>query len=328
VLEGSVRKAGHRVRITGQLIDTATGAHIWADRFDGAVDDIFELQDQVVSGVVGAIEPKLRLSEMERAIRKPTENVDAYDLYLRALAEFRKWTAEGWRETIDLLRRALTLDPSYAPAAGLLAWCRVVEMARRPLSDEEIAEGTRLARQAIEAGRKDPDALWMGGWGIFHLAGERAAGLNAIEQALALNPNSTLAWTFCGWAHGYSNRPALAIKALQQAMRLSPLDPQRWMFYGALALAHLVAGGHEEAIEWADRALHEQPRATAVVAYKAAACGYLGRVEEGRDCVRRLRELRPGSTVASGKRGLERILSPEVLAICVEGVRKAGLPEE
>jgi hypothetical protein len=124
VLEGSVRKAGNRVRITGQLIATTTGAHIWADRFDGALDDIFELQDQVASNVVGTIEPKLRLAEIERATRKPTESLDAYDLYLRALAQFWKWTAEGWREAIGLLRRALAIDPSYVPAAGLFAWCR------------------------------------------------------------------------------------------------------------------------------------------------------------------------------------------------------------
>src|SRR5215471_9524901 len=156
VLEGSVRKAGNRVRITGQLIDTASGAHIWADRFDGALEDIFELQDQVASSVAGAIEPKLRSSEIARASRKPTENLDAYDLYLRALAQLWKWMPEGWREAIDLLRRALTSDPSYAPAAGLLAWCRLLESARRALSDEEVADGARLARQAIETGREDP----------------------------------------------------------------------------------------------------------------------------------------------------------------------------
>src|SRR5271157_6022865 len=134
VLEGSVRKAGNRVRITGQLIDTATDAHIWADRFDGALDDIFELQDQIASNVVGAIEPKLRQSEIERAIRKPTENLGVYDLYLRALAQFWKWTPEGWLDAIDLLRRALVIDPSYAPAAGLFAWCRVLHLTDRGTS--------------------------------------------------------------------------------------------------------------------------------------------------------------------------------------------------
>jgi adenylate cyclase len=282
VLEGSVRKAGNRVRITSQLIDTTTGAHTWANRFDGTLDDIFELQDEVASHVAGAIEPKLRLSEIERAIRKPTESLDAYDLYLRALAQFRTTTVESWREAIALLRRVLALGPSYAPAAGLFAWCRARQKDLRAISDEEAAEGVPFARQAIEAGKEDPDALCMGGFGLAVLAGERASGLRAIERALAFNPNSALAWNFCGWLHGWSNRPDSAIEALHRAIRLSPLDPERWVFYGGLALAHLVAGAYEEAIEWADRALHENPRATAVLGvygYKAAAYGYLGRIQ-------------------------------------------------
>src|SRR5712692_8085616 len=127
VLEGSVRKSANRVRITGQLIDSATGAHIWTDRFDGALDDIFELQDEVASRVVGAIEPKLRQSEIERTARKPTESLDAYDLYLRALAQFHKYTEESMREVIALLTRALAIDPSYAPAAAMIGWCRSVQ---------------------------------------------------------------------------------------------------------------------------------------------------------------------------------------------------------
>jgi adenylate cyclase len=326
VLEGSVRKAGDRVRITGQLIDTASGAHIWANRFDGALDDIFELQDQVASSVVGAIGPRLQSSEIERALRKPTESLDAYDLYLRALAQFWKWTPDGCGEAIDLLRRALVIDPSYATAAGLFAWCRVFQWTALLTSADEVDEGARLARQAIETGREDPDALWMGGWAIVFLAGERAAGLGAIDRALELNPNSALAWNFSGWVQGLSNRPAFAIEALQRAMRLSPLDPQRWIFYGGLAFAHLVAGRREDAIEWADRALQENPRAMAVLRFKAAACGQLGRIEEGGECVRRLRELVPGSTVASVLHGS--LLSPELLPLYLDGLRKAGLPEE
>jgi TolB-like protein len=327
VLEGSVRKASNRVRITGQLIDTDSGAHLWGDRFDGPLDDIFELQDQVASSVAGAIEPKLRQSEIERARRKPTNNLNAHDLYLRALAEFRKWTTEGWRGSIDLLRRALAIDPSYIPAAGLFAWCRVLQLTNGLISSDEIAEGARLARQAIEADKEDPDALWMGGWGIFVLAGQHASGLNAIERSIALNPNCALAWAFCGWARGFVNRPAPAIEALRQAMRLSPLDPQRWIFFGGLSLAHLVAGHHEEAVEWADRALRENPRMTAVVNFKVVACGYLGRFEEGRECIRRLNELLPGKVVANVPEAMKHV-SPEVRAIFAEGRRKVGLPEE
>jgi TolB-like protein/class 3 adenylate cyclase/tetratricopeptide (TPR) repeat protein len=329
VLEGSVRKAGNRVRITGQLIDTATGAHIWADRFDGALDDIFELQDEVASGVAGAIEPKLRSAEIERAIRKPTENLGAYDLYLRALAQFWKWTPDGRGEAIDLLRRALAIDPSYAAAAGLFAWCRVVEGTRRLVSAQERDEGWHFARLAVEKGNEDPDALWMGGWGMLMLAGERAAGLSAMERSLALNPNSALAWCFFGWAQSYHRRSAPAIEALQRALRLSPLDPQPWVFYGGLAHAHFAAGRWEEAIEWADRALHAQPRMTAVVGVKAAACSHLGRIEEARACVSRYRELRPGSTIGGFSAGALRLaLSPEFLAAYTDGLRKAGMPEE
>jgi adenylate cyclase len=165
VLEGSVRKAGNRVRITGQLIDTATGAHIWADRFDGALDDIFELQDQMASHVVGAIEPKLQLSEIERATRKPTASLDAYDLYLRSLAKLHEYSEESMREAIALLKRALAIDPSYSPAAAMIGWCRVHERVQGwgRLSDENANEAVRLARMATEAGRDDPDSLWMCG---------------------------------------------------------------------------------------------------------------------------------------------------------------------
>jgi adenylate cyclase len=330
VLEGSVRKAGNRVRITGQLIDTASGAHIWADRFDGALDDIFELQDQVASGVVGAIEPKLRSAEIERAIRKPTESLDAYDLHLRALAEFRKWTPEGWREAIDLLGRALAIDPRYAPAAGLFAWCRVLQLTNRAMAtpwEEDLAEGVRFARRAIEAGNEDPDALWMGGWTILVLGRDHTAGLSAIEHALALNPNSALAWTFFGWAQSLSNRSAMAIEALERAMRLSPLDPLRWAFYAGLAFAHFAAGRCKEAIEWADRALHAQPRMPAVVEIKAAACARLGLLEDAHACVRRYCELRPGATIAGLRARLSGVPSPELLAAVIDGLRKAGLPE-
>ena len=264
VLEGSVRKAGNRVRIGGQLIDTTSGGHIWADRFDGELDDIFALQDQVASSVVGAIEPRLRHSEIERAARKPTENLDAYDLYLRALAEVHKYSEEGMQAALTLLKQALTLDPGYAPAAAMVGFCRTIQKSRGwgPLSDAEIAEGLYLARQALEFGKDDPDVLWMAGDAISALARDHATATVAIDRALKLNPNSANAWMARGWMECNQNHPHPAIEALERAIQLSPLDPLNYYFSGGRAFAHLLAGQYAEAVEWADRCFREQPRFT------------------------------------------------------------------
>src|SRR5271169_260946 len=319
VLEGSVRKAGDRVRITAQLIDALAGAHLWADRFDGALDDIFELQDQVTSSVVGAIEPKLRSSEIERAFRKPTENLSAYDLCLRAFFHFHKLTSEGNLETIRLLRQALEIDPSYATAAAFVGLCRGFQRAQGwgALSDQEVVEAVRLAKQALDTGKEDPETLWMAGLAIADLAGEHAAGMNAIDRSLALNPNSAYAWNASGWMR-CGSKPDLAIEALERAMRLSPLDPQRWMFEGGLALAHMAAGRYEEAMEWADRALLEQPRAAAIVRCKVVLCGCLSRLDEARRWLARLLQAQPGLTVAELKAfAAASFVSPKILAIYV-----------
>jgi TolB-like protein/tetratricopeptide (TPR) repeat protein len=330
ILEGSVRKAGNRVRITGQLIDTATGAHIWADRFDGALDDIFELQDQVASSVVGAIEPRLRQSEIERAGRKPTEHLDAYDLYLRAWEATHRSTERGFAEGVALLRQALAIDPSYAPAAAMVGYCLHMQRLRGGvIAEADVAEAVSLARHAVARGKDNPDALWMGGWALATLAFEHAPGLSAIERSLALNPNSSLAWLFCGWLHGFANRPVPAIDAFERSIRLNPLDPERWAPEGGQAFAHLLAVRYPEAVEWADSALHANPRATFIAGCKAAACGYLGRSDEGRDCIRRLAEFSPGfTTIESFKTAWEKFCVPDVLTIYLEGLRLAGLPEE
>jgi TolB-like protein/class 3 adenylate cyclase len=243
VLEGSVRKAGNRVRITGQLIDTTTGAHIWADRFDGALDDIFELQDRVASSVAGAIEPKLRQSEIERVSRKPTTSLTAYDLYLRALAQSYRFTDEGDAEAVVLARQALAIDPSYAPAAALIGWCRVVQRMQGwgTVSDGDIGEARRLARQALEAGRDDAETIGQAAWAVFVLAGEAAMPAAALDRALALNPNAAHAWLVRGNIHALRNQPEAAIEALEQARRLSPFDPYASLCAVSIAIAHLAA---------------------------------------------------------------------------------------
>jgi adenylate cyclase len=329
VLEGSLRKAGNRVRITGQLIDTATGAHIWADRFDGALDDIFELQDEVASRVAAAIEPKLRQSEIERARRKPTESLDAWDLYLRALGRFHKFTEEDLRGAVTLLRQALAIDPSYAPAAAMIAFCRVFQRIQDwgPVAEAEVAEGARLARQAIEVGRDDPDALWMAGFFMRSLAGDKATAESAVDRALLLNPNSAYAWMARGGLSYVQNRSAPAIEAYQHAMRLSPLDPLGYVFACGRAFSHTIAGEYEDALLWVDRSLREMPRFRAAINLKVILYALLGRMEEARQSLARLRELVYGLTIASYTEFLAPMLAPEIVALYIDALRKAGLPE-
>jgi adenylate cyclase len=325
VLEGSVRKAGNRVRITGQLIDATTGAHIWSDRFDGALDDIFDLQDQVASNVAGAIEPKLRQSEIERASRKPTANLTAYDLYLRALAQSYRFTEEGFAEAVVLARQALAIDPSYAPAAALVGWCRARQRVQGwgALSDEDIGEACRLARQALEAGRDDAGTIWQAAWTLFHLAGEAAMAAAALDRALALNPNLAHAWQARGNIHALRNQPEAAIGALERALRLSPFDPLGFFFFSAIAIAYLAARRFEQAIQWADRALHDQPRHVPVMRVKVIAFAHLGRLDEARAELSRVLAIDAQLTIA-GFREYAHFMAPEVLELYVAGLRLAG----
>jgi adenylate cyclase len=329
VLEGSVRKASNRVRITAQLIDTTTGAHIWADRFDGALDDIFELQDQVASGVAGAIEPKLRQSEIERASRKPTANLTAYDLYLRALAQWYRFTEEGLAEAVVLTRQALAIDPSYAPAAAMIGRCRVTQRSQGwgGLSNEDIAEACRLARQALEAERDDAETICQASYTLFLFAGEAAMAVAALDRALALNPNAAHAWTIRGNIHALRNQPEAAIEAVERARRLSPFDPYTLRCALVIGIAHLAARRFEQAIEWADRALHDQPRLASAMRLKVAALAHLGRLEEAHAELSRLLASDAKPTIA-GFRDYAHSMAPEVRELYVTGLRLAGLPEE
>ena len=331
VLEGSVRKAGNRVRITGQLIDAASGAHLWADRFDGSLDDIFELQDEVASRVVGAIEPKLRFIETDRVSHKPTENLDAYDLYLRALAQTYKplTTGEAVAESIRLCRRALELDPSFAPAMARLAGSRTIQLHRHwiPESGAEAEEGIHLARQALAVAKDNPEVLRLAGFALAGLAGENETALAALDRAIELNPNYAFAYAQRGIVLTYLNRPDEAISAAERAIRLSPNDPSVFNFYLALGLAHLAAGRYEEALPWADRAVAADAR-LACLRLKLSLCGYLSRREAASECLQRLREIIPEPTVAIVMRDVVKAFSAELTARIAEGLRKAGLPEE
>jgi TolB-like protein len=328
LLEGSVRKAGNRVRIAGQLIDATSNSHLWAGRFDGALDDIFELQDQVASSVVGAIEPRLRLAEIKRSAHKPTGSLDAYDLFLRSLAELHKYTVEALSEAVSLLRRALTLDPDYAPAAAMVGFCHIVQKVQGWGGPVDVAAVVRLAHHAVEQGRDDPEVLAWGGNTLLILGGEHAIATTAFERALTLNPNFALGWGLRAWQFAFLRQPDRAIPAFHQAMRLSPLDPLTWMFTSGLAMAHLAAKQFDEAIAWADRSLHDKPRYISPLRMKLVATAYLGRREAARDLLTQLSALVPGLTLARTRAHLGPAMSPDFWLFYEEGLRRAGLPEE
>ena len=269
--------------------------------------------------------------EIQRATRKPTESLDAYDLYLRAVAQFHKYTEEGMREAVILAKRALAIDPSYAPAAAIIGWCRLLQRLQGwdAVSDVAVAEAVLLARGAVEAGRDDPDVLWMTAYTILFFAGENSTASGAIDRALSLNPNSALAWWARGWVLGLQNQIDPAIEALQQSMRLNPLDPLAFLCTGGLAFAHWAMGRYEEALEWADRALQAQPRYMIAMRIKLVCLAHVGRIEDARDWLKRALAIQPGLTVAVWKASFAATaFSPELRARYVDSLREAGLPEE
>jgi len=327
LLEGSVRKTGHSLRISAQLIDASTGAHIWAERFDGALEDLFALQDRVADSVAGALEPKLRLAEIGRASRKAVTGLDAYDLYLRALAESRKPNLEGSSAALSLCRQALAMDPSYALASSFIGAIRSYQwVAGAPLKDKEIAEALQLARLAIETANNDSDVLSRSGHALALLAGEHAAAVSALKKATTLNPNSARAWGLSAAVDCYAFRPKAAIAAAQRAMRLSPLDPLGYQFKLALGYGLMLAGSHAEALEWVDQSLHDRSTFRPAIRVKIALLGYLSQCEEAARWISKIKE-DPARTVASFIAFGTKFLSPRTLAVLIEGFRRAGVVE-
>jgi tetratricopeptide (TPR) repeat protein len=311
------------------LIDALGGAHLWADRFDGLIENVFELQDKVASAVVGAIEPRLRGAEIERARLKPTESLGAYDLYLQALSHIHKGTSESVSAAIELCKSAIKADPTYANAAGLAAWSRLVQRWQGWVlpGGPEDAEGVQLAKVALEFGRDDPDALWMAAHVIAALGADHKAALAALDRALSLNPNSAHAWGAKGLVESYHGNADVAIECSMIAMRLSPLDQFGYNFKIAVTLAHLGAGRYEEALRWVEQTLHSQPRFHAAYRIRLAIAGLLGRTEEAIEWLAQLLEVQPGLTVSAWAAHGSTFLSPLMMERMTTGMRQAGLPE-
>jgi adenylate cyclase len=327
VLEGSVRKASGKVRITAQLIDATTGVHLWSDRFEGDLENIFALQDQVASSVVGAIDPKLQEAEIARVKRKAPANHDAYDCFLRASALLHQWTAEGREEALRLFYKAIELDPEYGQAYAFATFCyclrKVDGLATDP--DNERCETERLAREAIRLGRDDAFSLSHAGFSLAQVIGELNEGAALIERALTLNPNLAGTWQMGGWVRLWLNQPDAAIDHFARAMRLSPLD---FGFHGAetgTAFAHLRAGRYEQASLWADKALRDQPRSADAAQAVALSSAFVGDLEKAREAMKRLREIAPNRRISTAL--ISKNLSPKAKARVVDILREAGMPE-
>jgi TolB-like protein/class 3 adenylate cyclase/Tfp pilus assembly protein PilF len=329
VLEGSVRKAGERIRINGQLIDAANGTHLWADRFDGALEDVFDLQDRVTASVVGAIAPKLEFAEIERAKRKPTGSLTAYDFYLRGLANMHQDnTREATDKALQMLSHAMEIDHDFASALGLAARCYARRKANGWMVDRalERAEGERLARRASVLANDDAVALCSAGFALAMLAGETENGAELIDRALAIDPNMARGWHYSGLVRLWLGQPEVALEHNSRAIRLSPLDPLIGQMQTSVGHVHFVEGRYEEASLWTGRAMRSRPNWLPSMILATASAALSGKSGDAQHFASRLRSLDPTFRISSLRERLP-FSRPEYLAPYEEGLRRAGLPE-
>ncbi len=328
VLEGSVRKAGHRVRITGQLIDAATGAHLWAERFDGNLEDVFDLQDRITEGLVGAIEPQIRKAEIERARRKRPENLDAYDLYLRAVPHAYAMRPEDNSAALELLHQAIALDRSFAPALATAAWCYEQRLTRGwpTARDDDASNAVQLARRAIATDTDDAAAIAAAGFVLVMVGRDFESGLAGVRRAAALNPNNANVCIFAGWANNFGGDLDEALVHFDRAQRVSPSDPGAFFFVTGAAMAHLLCGRHAQASELASQSAALYPNWDCTYWVLASACAALGRLDAAREAIGKLLSLSPGMTLAQLARTTP-FADPARLRLLQEGLLRAGLPE-
>jgi TolB-like protein/class 3 adenylate cyclase len=328
VMEGSVRRAGNRVRITAQLLDATTGNNVWADRFDRALEDIFELQDEVTENVVGAIEPHLNRAEFERIRGKRPESLDAYDFTLRGLSLMNNLTPGDTTDALELFRKAIDSDSRYARAYVCASWCyrRHVQIRGMTLPEEDKAESIHLAEVALRLDSTDPYVLWQAGM-TAGLVGADIEKMNTlIERSLAINANSTRAWSASGILHCILGEPGRAIADAERAIRLSPLDTSMWVAFGILANAHMQLQQHEEAASWARKSVSQHKFNLPAYHALAASCTHLGHQAEAEKAVSQLRELDPELTITRIQQ-IYPVARYQNLNVFLEGLRQAGLPQ-
>ncbi|MEH2506454.1 adenylate cyclase [Bradyrhizobium sp. AZCC 1578] len=323
VLEGSVRKAAGKVRIIGQLIDAATGLHLWADRFEGDLSDIFALQDRMTESVVSAIEPKMFQTEIDLAARRP-KNLSAYDLCLRAIPHLYSFTRGGSAEALRLVSRALEIDPQYGFAATLAGSGHLQNVTQGWATDpkSETAEGLRLLRLALSIDGNDHLALSMLGYAAAW-SGDFDTAREMVDRAVALNPNAAFAWGQRGWTYRVAGQPEEAIRSFERAIRLSPFDPLLFLRLTEMGVTFIDLGRFDEAVAAVKKALSQNQTFAASYRCLTTALAHLGREAEARKAAACLLELEPDFRISewvarSGRRHDQ---------IFIDGFRKAGLPE-
>jgi TolB-like protein len=328
VLEGSVRKAANRVRITGQLIDARSGVHIWAERFDGALEDIFDLQDQVTANVVGAIAPKLEQAEIDRIKMKPTESLQAYDCYLRGLAGLHQWSRAGNDEALKHLYRAIELDPGFAAAYGIAARVYVQRNSGGWIDDPdgEFAEAERLARRAVDLGPDDAIALSGAGFALADMCEDPRGGAACVDKALALNPSLASAWLYSAWIRASMGEAPVALEHIARARRLSPHDPQSFSTHAAESLAYFIAGQYTEAFACAEASLQVKPDYLLALCLAAASAAHSGMQTEAGKMIPRALRLNPRLRISNILK-IQPFHRRGDAAEWINGLHKAGLPE-
>jgi adenylate cyclase len=318
-----VRKSAGKVRIAGQLIDAVTGEHIWADRFERDLTDVFALQDELTVAVVSAIEPKLLQTEIEMATRRPLENLTAYDLYLRARQKIFLRTQEGFAETIRLAHRALDLDPRSISAAVVAANGHLNSVLLRFSTDPQFdrSEAVRLARLALSLDENDERALSTAGLVTAFFIGDLETAIDYSDRAVATNPNSYIVWNYRGWIYKVAGQYEEAIRSFERGIRMSPLDPVIHNYLAGIGCALIELRRFDEAVAFVKRALRQNSSDGIAFRGLASALAHLGRDAEAREALARLLEVDPTFTMSAwiAQGGVSN--SSKLL---VEGLLKAG----
>jgi len=326
LLEGSVQKAGNRLRIIVQLIETEGGAHVWSSRFDGDVDEFFDLEDRITEKVAGALQPSIRIAEIERSRRKRPQDLGSYDYTMRAMPHVWALEKEESVKALELLEQALAIDPQYPLALSLAGWCHAQRSVYNWADDIAASQATArsLAERAAEMSGDDPVILAVLG-AVHTFVRNYGTARVLLERAVALDPNAAWAWSRLGWLENYADRPEKAIMNFERALRLSPIDPMNFNNYVGIGSAHEVGQDYDQAAALYRRALEERPNASWIYRNLASSLSGAGRVDEARQAFAEMMRIYPDLTMSRFKEAM--VFSPAVLDRMAANLRKLGLPD-